>query len=61
MRGEEATGASTLDNLSSWLRQSEMDESFNHRDTVHNVEPPAFPEKVFDIFHPRTHGTRVIW
>lgn len=60
MRGEEATMASTLDNLFSWLRQSKIDEFLDRRDTVRNVERPAFPEKVLDTFLAETHGASVI-
>lgn len=52
--------ASTLDNLLSWLRQSELDEFFDCRDTVRNVECPTFSEKVLNIFLAKTHGTSVI-
>ena len=60
MRGEEAPVTSTLDNLSSWLRQSEIDEFLDRRDTVRNVEAAAFPKKVLDIFLAKSHGTSVI-
>jgi hypothetical protein len=58
--GEEAPVTSTLDNLSSWLRQSEIDEFLDRRDTVRNIERPAFPEKFLNIFLSVTHGSSVI-
>jgi hypothetical protein len=54
--GEEAPVTSTLDNLSSWLRQSEIDEFLDRRDTVRNIERPASPEKFLNIFLSVTHG-----
>ena len=60
MCGEEAPVTSTLDELFSWLRQPEIDEFLDRRDTVRNVERPAFPEKFLDIFLSITHGSSVI-
>ena len=58
--GEEAPVTPTLDNLSSWLRQPEVDEFLDRRNTICNVERPAFPEKLLDIFLSKTHGSSVI-
>jgi hypothetical protein len=60
MCGEEPPVASTLDNLPSWLGQPDIDEFLDRRDTIRNVERPAFPEKLLDIFLSETHRSGVI-
>lgn len=60
MCGEEPPVASTLDDLSSWLRQAEPDKFVDRRDTISNVERATFPEKFLDIFLSVTHGSSVI-
>ena len=60
VRGEEASVASTLDNLSSWLGYPKIYEFFDRRDAVRNVERPTFPEKLLDIFLSITRGSSVI-